>query len=395
MNGTVLPLAEPGDNANPVALTQLAHVEDESNNEVSLVRKIENNISNNYAEREFSIEPVHGGYISINDNIPIKVFGVVAGTARDEDVEIVNDSINANIGMLCLVKGVDFAERSQFTDEREACFIIETEGDPNGITESKFEFDYVVVKKTHLESYLSDYMNTSELWGGFTHKEQSSFSRKEMENIKLVHGLQIPSDAHHSSLLTSIYSHNSISRYLKLYHQIELSFDWVFVQSVKCLNSELTGFGQLVKSYSNSEYTSIKDIILNYTYDFKKICEKLQIPIEHQAISKSIFHNYSKESNPIKEKWDESMDFLDSTQHSVAELHSKKLINKNDQLLYETWVSKLAAYWIYRVRCSIAHNKIGEFIISDEHEDFIVEFAEPLIMEILFQIFDKRNKPLP
>lgn len=392
MNGTILPMTELGGNSNAVVLAQ---VEDASNSDASLVIKIETNISESYEEREFSIELVNGGYISINNNVPIKVFGVVAGSARDEDVEIVNESINANIGMLCLVKDVDFAEKSQFTDEREACFIIETEGDSNRATESKFKFDYVVIKKNHLESYLSDFMHTSELWGGFTHKEQSSFSRKEVDNIKLVHGLQIPSEAHRNSLLTSIYSHNSISRYLKLYHQIELSFDWVFVQSVKCLNSELIGFGQLVKNYSNSEYNSIKDMILNYTYDFKRICDKLQIPTEHQAISKSIFHDYSKESNPIKEKWDESMDFLDSTLHSATELHSKKLIQKNDQLLYEAWVSKLAAYWIYRVRCSIAHNKIGEFIIGDEHEKFIIEFAEPLIMEVLFQIFDKRNKPLP
>jgi hypothetical protein len=56
---------------------------------------------------------------------------------------------------------------------------------------------------------------------------------------------------------------------------------------------------------------------------------------------------------------------------------------------YPKFIHTITSYWIYRIRCSIAHFKIGEYILTRDKEDFIVEFAEPLIKEVLIQFYKK------
>jgi hypothetical protein len=56
---------------------------------------------------------------------------------------------------------------------------------------------------------------------------------------------------------------------------------------------------------------------------------------------------------------------------------------------YDKFIHTITSYWIYRVRCSIAHFKIGEYILTRDKENFIVEFAEPLIKEVLIQFYRK------
>ena len=54
---------------------------------------------------------------------------------------------------------------------------------------------------------------------------------------------------------------------------------------------------------------------------------------------------------------------------------------------YKTFILNLASYWIYRIRSSIAHSKIGEYQLSYTDEAFMIEFAEPLLQEIVIQCF--------
>ena len=51
----------------------------------------------------------------------------------------------------------------------------------------------------------------------------------------------------------------------------------------------------------------------------------------------------------------------------------------NEMIIY------IASYWIYRIRCSIAHHKIGEYLFSWKDENFIVDFGEPLLREVVIQ----------
>jgi hypothetical protein len=57
---------------------------------------------------------------------------------------------------------------------------------------------------------------------------------------------------------------------------------------------------------------------------------------------------------------------------------------------YKTLLLKVTGYWIYRIRSSIAHNKIGEFIMEDIHQEFVVEIGEELLLEVIKQIFSSQ-----
>lgn len=355
-------------------------------------------IISNLAEHELedeahNIELCLQDLIAVNDHVPMKVFGIISGTCRNEDIELIYQG--SVIGVLCFTKGVQYSDEESFTDLRKSCFIIETNGKGRAAGLSEFQHDYVVVNKDFIADYNHKFKYTSEIWGGFSHQELAFSMRPTLTQITLLDNLKIPSDSHKKSLTSAIHSHSSISRFLKLYHQIELSFDWIFVQNIKKLNDDIVGFGKLVKNYSNKEIDSLKEIIYCHAYDFTKICALMVIPAQHKDVARCIFQDYSKDSNPIKDKWDEAIDFFENTDHTSQQLKDKKLISKNDIELYEKWISNLSAYWIYRTRCSIAHNKIGEYIITESHDLFIIDFVEPLIMEILRQIYNTENKPLP
>ncbi|MBK7129689.1 MAG: hypothetical protein IPH66_10055 [Crocinitomicaceae bacterium] len=77
---------------------------------------------------------------------------------------------------------------------------------------------------------------------------------------------------------------------------------------------------------------------------------------------------------------------VSSGSFSQANLQAIKVPATSD---YNKFIINVTAYWIYRIRCSIAHNKIGEYHLSWNDENFIVDFGEPLLKEVLIQFFKK------
>jgi hypothetical protein len=47
----------------------------------------------------------------------------------------------------------------------------------------------------------------------------------------------------------------------------------------------------------------------------------------------------------------------------------------------------LAAYQIYRMRSSIAHSRIGEYLLTDADDAMIADFGLPLLQEVASQVF--------
>lgn len=105
--------------------------------------------------------------------------------------------------------------------------------------------------------------------------------------------------------------------------------------------------------------------------------------LRHKITAKKIFYYKVKDSNPLK------------SEAKFEKLCLKPKINQTnfDSVFGNGWFqSKMhsaVAYWIYRVRNSIAHNKLGEYIITKSDEDFVIEFAEPLIREAVIQCYSK------
>jgi hypothetical protein len=68
-----------------------------------------------------------------------------------------------------------------------------------------------------------------------------------------------------------------------------------------------------------------------------------------------------------------------------TDLIAARLLGKGT---FESFVSSVAAYWIYRVRSSIAHSRVGEFLFLEADEQFITDFAEPLLLDVVMQVFE-------
>jgi hypothetical protein len=75
---------------------------------------------------------------------------------------------------------------------------------------------------------------------------------------------------------------------------------------------------------------------------------------------------------------------LDNTRNSAAEV--ERITQQRDKA-YDDYTLKLTAYWVDRVRSSIAHHKIGKYMMTNNDEDFMLNFVEPLLDELIKQCF--------
>jgi hypothetical protein len=63
----------------------------------------------------------------------------------------------------------------------------------------------------------------------------------------------------------------------------------------------------------------------------------------------------------------------------------------NSRVIYDKLILETAAYWVFRVRCCIAHHRIGEYLLTQLDEEFVVEFAEPLLLGVLRSILSNSD----
>src|SRR5690606_13275654 len=116
---------------------------------------------------------------------------------------------------------------------------------------------------------------------------------------------------------------------------------------------------------------------------------KLNLIKPYQALGEEIFIKFGKSKEPIKLTDPIKYNNLLATTDIFIDpnvIHSTIQIQTSN---YNKFIHSVTAYWIYRIRCSIAHFKIGEYILTRDKEEFIVEFAEPLIKEVLLQFYKK------
>jgi hypothetical protein len=186
-----------------------------------------------------------------------------------------------------------------------------------------------------------------------------------------------------------------VERFLKLYHLLELIFDWDFVQRIKGLNDNLQGIGKLLNEYNSTKEVDFLKKLLKSKHEQGKITiddiadrlNKISSP-DYLDTGMKIFFDYNKETNPYKTS-DDTIPFRDLmaqggfSRANASNASIKGITGKN----YELLVIEFSAYCIYRVRYCTAHNRIGEYVMSNEDEEFVVEFAEPLLCEVLCQIF--------
>ncbi len=338
----------------------------------------------------FTIE-IFNNDIAINGWLALKVYGIDSSINLDDDILINQD--DGELGaILCPVgaPGNEFLIHELNTHRLTSYIHDVSKCEFTVVSHHSFTCHFLLVKKEFFNDYVDKFKDSSALWGGFTHEEPVvSYSRK-ITSVSVRPSIFSPSDRHAKSLPMAIAASTGFERFLKYYHQIELLFDIVFVAKIKKLPPSISGFGDVMKDYQRKECEILKTIFKDYIDNTNNILNVLRGCAPFIKEMKLIFQDNGKESNPIKdERWADLIQFLQLNSGSQTHVKAKsdKLISVSTAEALNEYLANLVAYWIYRVRCSIAHNREGEFIFEHSHEKFVVEFAEILLKEVIQQIF--------
>ncbi|QJB44298.1 hypothetical protein [Dolichospermum flos-aquae] len=340
----------------------------------------------------------HDGICTLNGMIPIPVDAVSFSYEGDEDIEIYNERDNF-LGVLCICKSNTDINIASLTEARYIAYINEVDKDTFRFP-YKFIKNYLVIDVCEYEDYKNNYMDSAPIWGGFFHSNAASnlhqAYRFKPSRLIARPSIVLPTPYHKESCIRSVVQPYAFERFLKLYHLLELIFDWNLVQQIKSLDNDLQGIGQLLNQYSNNkEIDSLKKLLKSKCDDQNKVdkiadcLNKINSP-DYLDKGMKIFFDYGKDGNPYN-KINNIIPFQDLMNRggftrSNSRDSSITGITENN---YKGLVIDFSAYCIYRVRCCTAHNRIGEYVMSNDDEGFVVEFAEPLLREVLCQIFSE------
>jgi hypothetical protein len=332
----------------------------------------------------------HNGHFSVSGLVVLPIGAVSPYVNANGDVELADEAGTA-FGTLCFTRRLIQISPQTLTKWQYAAYLAEV--DRQHLNQPyEFRSDYVVVDAMFVDDYIANYMAGAPLWGGFTHDPlPSRLIGPETTSIAARRSIVLPTQNHRQSLNRYIEATNAFDRFLKLYHALELLFDFVVMKQIRGLGDDLAGFGKIISSYNSKELERLRHLISMLCDEPEKIARAMCLISKHTARAQEIFQDHSKDGNPLKDEraWNEFMKLAAASQLTEKDIKDAKAIpNRN---LYSSLVVSIAAYWIYRVRSSIAHNRVGEFLFMEIDEAFVAEFAEPLLLEIVWQVFSGPN----
>jgi hypothetical protein len=321
----------------------------------------------------------------------LKLEYVKSSLDSDLDVDVYDESGNV-IGFLCLLKEKE-KEIASLTESQYVAYFNDNEDLINyGSSNYIFKNNYLIVKFQYLHEYLSKYYESSMIWGGFSHKSLSvPIYKKTINSIYMKSDIVIPTEFNKDSLIKATASKYHFERFLKYYHQLELLFNYVHVCKLKNAGNNLSTFNKIVSNYNREDIRNITTLIDEYVDDITIIENIINQAHFYLSIIQDIFFDYGKDSNPLKDeiRWNKFKQLLIGQKLNFTE--AKNLGLANNQNDFKSFILKIISYWIYRIRSSIAHNKIGEFILEESHQSFLVEVGEEILLEVIKQIFSSEK----
>jgi hypothetical protein len=326
------------------------------------------------------------GKIIVNHKIAIPVLEVSSSIKKDIDISLVDDKSN-EVGFLCFTKRLGELALNQLTENQFIAYL--NESSSNDII-YKFEKDYVIINEEYYQTFITKAEDTSPIWGSFVTEKSASFLLPpyvtEVKEISISENIDLPSSHFKIKAINAIIERSAFERFLNLYHLLELNFDFETIKKIKALDIENNSqeIGNLLFRYKRDDIERLKDILHNGINDIDRIVLKLNEVSSFMPVAEAIFYTHGKDSNPLKEK----QNFLNILNQGgfTPEICAK---NGVQQQAHRNFICNLTAYWIYRIRSSIAHYKIGEYILRAEDECFVVEFCDPLLIEVIKQCFSK------
>lgn len=254
------------------------------------------------------------------------------------------------------------------------------------------ERSLVLIEENFVDGYIQKYKSGSELWGGFSHRRVEGVQPQHKSKLRARANIFMPTSEHETKAFYTVSAENTFTRFLNKYHIIELLFNYLIVARLRVAKSDIQEFRDIMNSYNQGkEIELLREILCRYTNDVDAIVQKFYGFKSDKVLAEKVFQRSKGGDNPLKtdDSWNKFWEALTNLKLSRADLVSDKSLkfsDVSDDKKYLALMCKIAAYWIYRIRCSIAHSKISEFIFADSEEKFILEAAEPLIDEVIGQL---------
>lgn len=272
----------------------------------------------------------------------------------------------------------------------------------------KFDTHYVLIKEEYFLKYILDFYETSSFWGKYSHFSRKHVFQPTINEIKLPNEvIGFPTEFHKDTSINNLLSVSPFDKFLKSYHQIELLFNLIIVRNIQNINiSNIFEINNVYKDLKKTEFDSIVYIIEKYINNDEKYLKIMAKGFSiHENLCEEFLQKYSKESNPLSDyvRWNKFVKFLKKSDQddcqsidqffNVACHPSVEFFKEAQKHEFLKSVRKINAYWIYRIRCSIAHNKLGEFIFEtkQDHCEFIYDYGEPLLRQTISCIFSNND----
>jgi len=323
------------------------------------------------------------GYLRVGDLLALPVSQVSRLIDGQVDAEII-DQAGASLGTLCLTEKLNGANPSTLTKWQYVAYLADIEQASAGRPHT-FRQNYLILKAAHLDEYLKKYLDTAPVWGGFSHSPFTAPISNEHTIITARSDIALPTRYHAMAFSRYVSASNAFDRFLRLYHSLELIFDFIIMKSIQKLGDDMVGFGALSRAHGRTELDRLKYILVEYCDSYEGIARKFSNLVPFEAKAVEIFQHYTKDGNPLDEgKWSKMMEICHARQTAEVDFLRARLCSPSSP--YARVVTSVAAYWIYRVRSSIAHSRVSEFLFEDSDEKFIVDFAEDLLLEVVRQV---------
>jgi hypothetical protein len=335
-----------------------------------------------------------GGQCMANAFVALPLSSTSPIYPRDDVISLHAKVDEPPVGALLTCRETDFSY-GKASAELVAAFLHNAQGvdiqDAHGNPRRDFVFnkDYVVILADFYEKYSSSFRSGSALWGLFTHVEDGESAPTpyltKKKSVLATSNIDISLEIEREALFRCVSQSSTFDRYLKLYHLLELHFDVQIVEAIRGLGADLKGIGKLLNSYSGgNELDRLTRLIRSRCSEeafIDRVLSDAFCEPNYREQWHEILFEYSKESNPYNNKGSE---FKVAVTNGYS--RSDWVANMNAK---QDAIPKFIAYMIYRVRSSIAHMRIGEFLFSFSDEAFVAEAAEPLLREVVTAVYKK------
>ncbi len=329
----------------------------------------------------------------VDDQVPLPII-LPTSFPVGFDVDIV-DHNGQVLGWICNCKTLGQVDVNLLTNAKYAAYINEV--NINSFTgDYIFSNDYAVIKNSHYDEYKTKYLKSAPVWGGFLHISPLTILhpsyKTNFTEVKAINEISLPTEHHRRSVAQSVIQAYGFERFLKLYHLLELLFDYDMVKEIQELQDDLYGIGKILENYAREELWRLKTLLKKrclsdalFQNEMETHLNRIGQKQEYLDKSIEIFYRYGKDGNPIKEE-SKFSNLMKAGGFSEANARSVGITINADRT-YKMLIIDTGAYWIYRIRCCVAHNRIGEYVITDNDEEFVVECMEPLMRSLLCQAF--------